>query len=178
MAGMTQATMTVTADLAVVAPGTLIPADTNDKAVTITSPPVTVNLSAFAPGIFSINSQETGQGAVLISNTAVFAAPTGSISGSSARPANRGEFITIYCTCLGGVYNSPASGAPAGSSPTSNTTAAPTVTIGGVQATPAYSGLSPGFAGIYQIDVPVPNSSPREMQLLSQSRSGIRLRIP
>ena len=141
LAGLSVASMTVTAG------GT-------------TSDPVQVNLSPAAPGIFSLNSQGTGQGAILISNTATYAAPTGSVPGGSARPASRGDFITIYCSGLGAVSNPPASGAAAGSSPTSMTIATTTVNIGGVQVTPSFSGLSPGFVGLYQVDLPVPANAP------------------
>src|SRR5262249_36474694 len=88
-----------------------------------------VTLSPAAPGIFSLNSQGTGQGAILISNTATYAAPANSVPGSSARPVNRGESITIYCSGLGAVSNPPASGAAAGANPVSRTVATPTVSV-------------------------------------------------
>jgi uncharacterized protein (TIGR03437 family) len=34
------------------------------------------------------------------------------------------------------------------------------VTIGGVDATVTYSGLAPGFAGLYQVDAQVPSGAP------------------
>jgi uncharacterized protein (TIGR03437 family) len=52
--------------------------------------------------------------------------------------------------------NQPATGAAASANPLATTTAAPTVTIGGVQAVVTFSGLAPGFAGLYQIDAQVP----------------------
>ncbi|OFV96568.1 MAG: hypothetical protein A3H28_15980 [Acidobacteria bacterium RIFCSPLOWO2_02_FULL_61_28] len=122
--------------------------------------PVTLNLAATAPGIFSTNQRGSGQGAILIANSDALAAPVGSIPGRNTRPANRGEFVTIYCTGLGGVTNRPASGAPAPANPLSRTTATPAVTIGGIAATVNFSGLSPGFVGLYQVDAQVPESSP------------------
>lgn len=120
----------------------------------------TVPLGPSSPGIFTIPSGGTGQGAVKISNTAIFAAPTGSISGAQVRPANRGEFITIFCTGLGSVTNPPATGRPTSGSPLSTTIATPQVTIGGIPATVSFSGLSPGFVGLYQVDVQVPAGAP------------------
>ena len=144
-----------------VAAGASVPLSVSvDSGFSNTTGVALINLSAIAPGIFSLNSQGTGQGAILISNTATYAAPADSVPGSSARPANRGEFITIYCSGLGTVSNPPASGAPAGSSPLSSTVATPIVTIGGIQLTPSFSGLSPGFVGLYQVDFPVPNNAP------------------
>ncbi len=120
---------------------------------------VTIQLAPFAPGIFSTNQQGTGQGAIQIANTVLFAAPEGSIPGAQARPARKGEFLTIYCTGLGDVSNRPASGAAASGSSLSTTKATPTVTIGGVSTPVSFSGLSPGFVGLYQVNVQVPDGA-------------------
>jgi uncharacterized protein (TIGR03437 family) len=125
------------------------------------SAPKTVPIGAQSPGIFTINNQGTGQGAIQIANTVTFAAPAGSISGALAAPANRGvDFLTIYCTGLGAVSNSPATGAPAGSNPLSSTVATPQLSIGGVPASVTFSGLSPGFVGLYQVNAQVPAGTP------------------
>ncbi len=125
-----------------------------------TGPAVSVPLAAFAPGIFTLNQRGTGQAAVQIANTVIFAAPEGSIPGVQARQARKGEFLTIYCTGLGAVTNRPNTGAIALGSPLSTTTTAPTVTIGGASAPVSFSGLSPGFVGLYQVNVQVPDSAP------------------
>jgi uncharacterized protein (TIGR03437 family) len=142
LAGQSQASLTATVD-------------------GVTSAPVTVPLAAFAPGIFTIGS--AGQGAILIASSGEVVAPVGSIPGRAARPAKRGEFITIFGTGFGTVTNQPASGVKASGTPLSVTTTTPTVTIGGMPATATdgfFSGLAPGFIGLYQINVPVPLNSP------------------
>jgi len=116
-----------------------------------------VNIAPFAPGLFTLNATGTGQGAVLISGTAQFAAPL-SVPGS--RPALRGEFISIYGTGLGAVSNQPATGAAAQANPPSVTTSTPTVTIGGILAPVSFSGLAPGAVGLYQVNVQVPTGTP------------------
>jgi uncharacterized protein (TIGR03437 family) len=120
----------------------------------------TVNLATFSPGIFSTNQTGSGQGAVLIADTGgAVAAPVGMFPGS--RPVVRGtESIEIFCTGLGPVTNQPPTGSAAGSSPLSLTTATPLVNIGGVPATVSFSGLAPGFVGLYQVNVQVPAGAP------------------
>ncbi|HXE74721.1 MAG TPA: IPT/TIG domain-containing protein [Candidatus Xenobia bacterium] len=127
-----------------------------------TSAPVTVPLATFQPGLYSTNQTGSGQGAILIANTGgVFAAPVGMFPTVSSRPAVRGQdFLEIYCTGLGPVNPQPPSGAAAGTNPLSTTTTTPTVTIGGVNAPVLFSGLAPGFVGLYVVTLQVPAASP------------------
>jgi uncharacterized protein (TIGR03437 family) len=115
------------------------------------------NLSATAPGIFSVSQDGRGQAAVQNSDF--------SQNGSSqvlpgSRPAARGEVIIIYATGAGDTTPSLAAGeaALAGGSPLVLTKVQPSVTIGGVQARVLFSGLAPGFVGLWQIDTEVPAS--------------------
>jgi uncharacterized protein (TIGR03437 family) len=119
---------------------------------------ITVVLTPFAPALFTTNSQGTGQAAALINNTAILVAPAGAFPGS--RPASKGEFIQLYCTGLGDVMNRPSTGSVAPANPLASTITTPTVTIGAVTVTPAFSGLSPGFVGLYQVNVQVPQNAP------------------
>ena len=66
---------------------------------------VAAAVSPLAPGIFTLNNQGTGQGAIQINNTALVAAP----SSGGSRPAHPGEFVVVYCTGLGAVANPPGS---------------------------------------------------------------------
>jgi uncharacterized protein (TIGR03437 family) len=123
-----------------------------------TSTTQTIGVAAVSPGIFSLNHRGTGQGAILISNTATFAARNGTVPGLITRPANRLEFISIYCTGLGDVTNRPPSGqVPSGG--LSSTVQTPNVMIGGVAVQPSFSGLS-SFVGLYQVNVQVPANTP------------------
>lgn len=114
-------------------------------------------VAPFAPGIFTMNQSGTGQGAVEIAATAQLAG----LSLAGGRAVARGEYIAIYCTGLGAVSNQPATGAAALGSPLlSATTTLPVVTIGGAAAQVSFSGLAPGFAGLYQVNALVPAGAP------------------
>ncbi len=116
-----------------------------------TSATQTLNLAAYTPGIFSINAQGSGQGAILDSLYNLV---------SSSNPATAGiTVLQIYCTGLGPVNNQPPSGSAASNAELSQTIATPTVTIGGVTATVLFSGLAPGSVGEYQVDALVPAAS-------------------
>ena len=115
-------------------------------------PAQTVILAQFSPGIFAMNGQGTGQGAIV-----------DAISGrllDSSNPAIPGStYVSIYCTGLGPVSNQPASGAPSPSNPLAQTPTLPTVTIGGTNAPVLFSGLAPGWVGEYQVNAQVPPTS-------------------
>lgn len=120
-----------------------------------------VNIATYAPGIFTTTQTGSGQGAISITQTGEVAAPSGSIPGRAARPAKRGEYLSIYCTGLGPVcWGGLATGAAASSEWLCATTTTPTVAVGGVSATVSFSGLAPGFVGLYQVNVQVPDNAP------------------
>lgn len=111
----------------------------------------TVTLAAAAPAIFTMNSQGTGQGAILDTTYHLVDASNPATAGTTT--------ILIYCTGLGAVSaNQPATGAPASldSTKLASTTTVPTVTIGGVNASVSFSGLAPGYVGLYQVNALVP----------------------
>ena len=116
------------------------------------STPVTVKIAPSAPGIFTVNAQGTGAGAIRDSSYHLV---------SSANPAAAGiTVLLIYCTGLGAVSNQPPTGAAAPGNPLAWTANQPVVTIGGVQAQVSYWGLAPGAVGEYQVNALVPASAP------------------
>jgi uncharacterized protein (TIGR03437 family) len=111
---------------------------------------VTVQLSASAPGVFSQNGSGTGPGVVVHSDNTLV---------TSSKPAKKGEAITIYVTGLGAVSPPATDGAGGLSTPLSKTVEAIALIFGNnVAATVSYSGLAPGFPGLYQINTTVPSS--------------------
>lgn len=106
------------------------------------------NVTAFSPGIFIID-QATRAGAFLhVSTFGVV---------SSASPAKAGEVVALYATGLGALTIPVATGVPApGGPPLPQTVTLPVVTIGGFNAPVSFSGLAPGFAGLYQMNLQIP----------------------
>src|SRR5271157_3160449 len=101
------------------------------------------------PGIFTVNEQGTGQGIIMRSDQVTLAQP--------GTPASIGETIVIYCTGLGAVSPAVKEGSPAPTTPPLSTTVNPvTVTVGGKAAQVVFNGLTPGFAGLYQVNAVVP----------------------
>jgi len=119
---------------------------------------VNVMLTPYSPALFTTNEGGTGQASTLIAGTASIAAPDGAFTGS--RPAHLGEYISIYGTGLGSVNSYVPSGVPAPSNPPVSTLVTPAVTIGGLPALVQFSGLAPGYVGLYQVNAQVPCASP------------------
>ena len=106
-----------------------------------------VQVADVSPGIFTVNQQGTGAGAILHADN--FQAV------SASAPARPGEFLLIFCTGLGPVDPPVPSGDIAPAEPLARTITTPLVNIGGMPAQVTFSGLAPGFVGLYQVNVQV-----------------------
>lgn len=117
---------------------------------------VNVTVAANAPAIYSIG----GQGMV-VNGDGTLAAPVNSIPAIATHPAIIGDpaGIVIFATGMGSVDSAIVDGANS-SDLVRNTLAVPAVTIGGVPAQVTYSGLSPQFVGVNQINVMIPAGTP------------------
>ncbi len=109
----------------------------------VTGATINVPVLAAQPGIFAYSVGGNSFGAILHANFQL--ADTG-------HPAMAGETVLIYCTGLGAVNTTPGDGV-AGNGQT--TVATPSVTMGGKNAAVSFSGLAPGFVGLYQINAVV-----------------------
>lgn len=117
------------------------------------SAPVSVDFAPSMPGIFT--SPQSGKLYAVVANFPdnSLAWPQGLVSG--AHPAKAGGVITIYATGLGAVDNTPADGGIP--SQLAHTLVSPTVLIGGEAATVLFSGLTPQFVGVDQLNVQLPS---------------------
>lgn len=102
-----------------------------------------------------------------------FVGNTGLISGVNFRPAKPGDTVIIYGVGFGPVTPSIPSGTVAGA--VNSLQNMPTFSFGQAQAQLSYAGLAPGFVGLYQFNVVVPNVSPGDVQL-NVSQGGVALK--
>ncbi len=107
------------------------------------------------PGIFF--DPPTGYGAITL-------AGTGQVT--QVLPARRGEVVEIYATGLGGTS--------ATSGGLQATRVMPTVTIGGSTAEVLFSGLAPGFPGLYQVNARIPAGIGTGTQVVTMTAGGQR----
>jgi uncharacterized protein (TIGR03437 family) len=112
-----------------------------------------ISVNAIAPGLFLLQ-----QGAAAVVNQ------NGSVN-SQSQPAVPGSIVAAYLTGLGAVSPSVATGAAAPASPLSLVSAAVTATIGNASAPVQFAGLAPGFAGLYQVNIQVPQMAAGQYML-------------
>jgi uncharacterized protein (TIGR03437 family) len=119
-----------------------------------------------APGQSVVEVRVSGQAVTRTTVTVIPNAPglfvaanaDGTVN-SSASPARRGGVLTIYGTGQGAVKPLVDDGAAAGAS-ASMSAVMPNVFLAGRQMPVQFSGLAPGFAGLWQINVPLPADAP------------------
>jgi len=117
------------------------------------SPQVTVALAPAAPGVFTVS--QDGKGTAVVLHGLTYAPVT------TADPARPGEVVTLFATGLGPVNPFVPTGWPAPPQPLAMTANPVTVTLGSVPARVLFSGLAPGFAGLYQVNFEVPAGTAR-----------------
>jgi|SRR5690349_15684751 uncharacterized protein (TIGR03437 family) len=103
------------------------------------------------PAIFTANQTGTGT-AVALHWDGTFV--------SEQSPAKVGETVSIICTGLGRVAPALPSGLAA-PDPPPTTIESPQVRVGGVFADVRFSGLVPGYAGVYRVEIGIPDAAPK-----------------
>src|ERR1019366_9302388 len=103
----------------------------------------TVPVMATSPGIFTTNSQGTGQGVAVDGFSYNLIAPVNSVPSYICQPGIVGEAVIIYVTGLGALVGG-------------RTTVPAQATVGGLPVTVLYSGSEPRFVGLTRVDVVIP----------------------
>ena len=118
----------------------------------VPGPEVMVQVEAAAPGIFTAVPGGSGPGAILNEDFS---------PNSAENPAAVGSVVQIFATGLGATDPPLATGQTGASAPPLNLTAmVPVVMIGGAPAEVLFSGMAPGFVGLYQVNARVPAATP------------------
>jgi uncharacterized protein (TIGR03437 family) len=111
------------------------------------SAPQPVTIATSNPAIFSQDASGMGPGLIADANGQLI---------SASNPAHAGDVVVVYAAGLGPVNPGvdAASGTPTDHlEPTMNPVS---VSVGGVAAQVSFSGLTPGFVGLYQVNVAIP----------------------
>jgi len=122
---------------------------------------VSTNIQLRAPRILRLGVGEYG---IITNQDGSFPMPA--TPGLNSHPAKPGDVLTIYAIGLGATNPAVADGAAAPASEPLARTPLPIVTFGGgfngspTPGTVFYSGLTPGFVGLYQINVTIPADAP------------------
>jgi uncharacterized protein (TIGR03437 family) len=135
------------------------------------SSPEGLSLAPAVPGIFTQNQQGIGLAAATRPDFSII---------SAERPVRSGDTIVLFATGLGAVAPAVRTGqAPA---EISRVTGQVQVLIGGLPAQAGFAGLAPGFVGLYQVNVVVPEGvAPGEASLeirVDGIRSSFGVTIP
>ncbi len=116
----------------------------------------TVYTSLTAPGLFSATGN--GINAALAQHAADFTLI------NSARPAKIGENIVLYASGLGSVSPAVADGAASPSNPVSAITDTDALQVGSATENITFAGLTPGLAGLYQVNGQLVQGTPTGSQ--------------
>ncbi len=108
---------------------------------------VTMLTGTTAPGVFTVPPGGLGYGAILHADYSLV---------TQQNPAQIGETVQVYLTGLGAVTPTVGDGAAAPTDSLVNTSNTITADVNGTTAKVAFSGLAPGFAGLYQVNVTIP----------------------
>lgn len=116
------------------------------------TPPEPADIVAAAPDLFVT---AIGSGGKTVLQAAAFHAGS-AILADDDRPAQAGELLELYGTGLGATDPLVPAGQASPGDPAATATLTPVVLVGDVQAEVKFAGLTPGLAGVYQVNILLP----------------------
>lgn len=116
---------------------------------------VTVYTNYTAPGVFSAGGNGIGPAAAQLANYSLVTA---------SNPAPVGSTVVLYATGLGTVSPAVADGAAAPSNPPATATDTDAVYVGEQQENILFNGLTPGLAGLFQLNTSIVSGTPSGAQ--------------
>jgi uncharacterized protein (TIGR03437 family) len=127
------------------------------------SDPVTVPLLTEQPAIFT----SAGSTLAVVVRNADYSLVT------EQTPLAPGEYVFLYATGIGSATNEPPTGAAAPSSPLAMARGQIEATLNGLPCEIPFAGLAPGFAGVYQINLRIPQGAQPGIQTLEIRIGGV-----
>jgi uncharacterized protein (TIGR03437 family) len=118
----------------------------------VSSSPALVTFSFYAPNVFTYPRTASSTDPIITHANNTLITPSS--------PAQPGEVVVIWGTGAGELNNQPLDGAGAPATPPATTADTPFVTIGGREAAVQFSGLTPAYVGLLQINVQLPATLP------------------
>jgi len=125
---------------------------------------VSVKIANRAPRVLLIG---VGRYGAIVNQDGSIPMPTGSFPGVNTHPAQPGDTLTIYAIGLGATTPGVLAGDPApANEPLSRLTNTPVVNFfltgaTAITAEPLFAGLTPTYAGLYQVNVTIPSNAPK-----------------
>ncbi len=117
------------------------------------SAPLQFTAGPFSPGVFA-----SGGRAIAVNNSdGTLAWPSSVVPGLMTHPAKPGDVLIVYATGLGQLQTTPPADGQNSLDEIRKTLVTPTVFVGGLTAQVMFSGLSPQFVGVNQLNIVVPN---------------------
>ena len=137
---------------------------------------ISVTIAARAPRILKLGIDRYG---IIVNQDGSFPIPA--TPGLASHPATAGDVVVIYAIGLGQTSPAVTEGAIAPSNPLATVPSIVKVLFGGggfagepIAVTPMFAGLTPGYAGLYQINVTVPlGLPPGETPVILQGDDGV-----
>jgi len=117
----------------------------------VPSPVAIASVADYGVGVFTYARTATALDPIIVhASTNQLVTPS--------NPALPNEVLVVYATGVGKLTNPPLTGGPAPSGPLAMAVDNPTITLGGAPVGVLFTGLTPGFVGLVQINIQLPGS--------------------